>query len=82
MMQKKKYGKPFIHPREKNTACMAHAMETWDAEWRVKKTDLCTTLLQRTMFLFDGRSKAYTAVSELNVYEGIAILKEGCRNIT
>lgn len=56
---------------EKYTTCSAQTMET-EAALRIwKKTGLYTVPLQFTIFLSDGDSKAYTAVSELNVYEGV-----------
>ncbi|KAL1485609.1 hypothetical protein MTO96_031826 [Rhipicephalus appendiculatus] len=65
---------------EKNTTCPAHAMETEAAIRIWKRTGLYTTPLQFTTFLSDGDSKVYTAVSELNVYEGVPVLKEDCTN--
>lgn len=55
-------------------------METEAAVKIWKRTDLYTTPLQFMTFLSDGDSKVYTAVSELNVYEGVPVLKEDCTN--
>ncbi|XP_075748832.1 uncharacterized protein LOC142814262 [Rhipicephalus microplus] len=55
-------------------------METEAAVRIWKRTDSYSTPLQFTTFLSDGDSKAYTAVSELNLYEGVPVLKEDCTN--
>lgn len=70
-----------FHPPvcEKNI-CSAHAMETEAAVHIWKRTDSYTIPSQFTTFLSDGDSKAYTAVSELNLYEGVPVLKEDCTN--
>ncbi|XP_077507301.1 uncharacterized protein LOC144116435 [Amblyomma americanum] len=45
-----------------------------------KRTDLYATPLQYTTFLSDGESKAYAAVTELEIYGSIPVQKEDCTN--
>ncbi|KAG0433602.1 hypothetical protein HPB47_019785 [Ixodes persulcatus] len=65
---------------EKNVNCSSHAMESEAAVRIWQRTSLYKTPLCFVKFLSDGDSKAYTAVSEANVYGGIPIAKEDCTN--
>lgn len=65
---------------EKNVDCSSHAMET-EAALRIwRRTQTYSTELQFTTFLSDGDSKAYTAVSNAEVYGSTAVTKEDCTN--
>lgn len=65
---------------EKNVNCSSHAMET-EAALRIwKRTQSCDRQLHYTTFLSDGDSKAYTAVSEAEVYGSTMVMKEDCTN--
>ncbi|XP_077496918.1 uncharacterized protein LOC144107678 [Amblyomma americanum] len=65
---------------EKNVECSSHGMEE-EAALRIwQRTLSYGTPLRFTKFLSDGDSKAYTAVSEAQVYGATTIEKEDCTN--
>ncbi|XP_040074766.2 uncharacterized protein LOC120846929 [Ixodes scapularis] len=65
---------------QRNVECSSHAMETEAAVRIWQRTPSYKTPLRFTKFLSDGDSKAFTAVSEADVYDGAAIEKEDCTN--
>ncbi|KAG0443943.1 hypothetical protein HPB47_014362 [Ixodes persulcatus] len=63
---------------EKNVDCSSHAMET-EAALRIwRRTHTYNMELQFTIFLSDGDSNAYVAVSNAEVYGSTAVTKEDC----